>query len=212
LSQYWQFTETACHDMKRESSCMTTHEFQDLERFRVPPGFRGRNGFVVLLWQLVQATLFGLSPQPLYGWRRALLRLFGAKIGRKVLLRPTARVTFPWKVEIGDCSWIGDHAELYSLDWISIGRHAVVSQRSYLCTASHDMDDLAFGYITAPITIGDQAWIASDVFVAPGVTVGRGAVVGTRSTVFDDIPSEFVAYGQPARAVRKRGAPKERSS
>lgn len=184
-------------------------EFQDLEKFRVPPGFRGRNGVVVLLWQFVQSTLFGLSPQPFYGWRRALLRIFGAKVGRKVLLRPTARVTFPWKVEIGDHSWIGDHAELYSLDRISIGRHAVVSQRSYLCTASHDMDDLAFGYITAPIKIGDQAWIASDVFVAPGVTVGRGAVVGTRSIVFDDIPPESVAFGQPARPVRKRGLSKE---
>ena len=117
-----------------------TREFQDLERFRVPPGFRGRTGFVVLLWQLVQSTLFGLSPQPLYAWRRALLRLFGAKIGRKVLVRPTARVTYPWKVEIGDCSWIGDHAELYSLDRISIGRNAAISQRSYLCTASHDME------------------------------------------------------------------------
>jgi putative colanic acid biosynthesis acetyltransferase WcaF len=189
---------------------MMTSEFQDLERFRVPPGFRGRNGLVVLLWQLVQSTLFGLSPQPLYAWRRALLRLFGAKIGRKVLLRPTARVTYPWKVEIGDCSWIGDHTELYSLDRISIGRNAVISQRSYLCTASHDMDDIAFGYITAPIIIGDQVWIASDVFVAPGVTVGRGAVIGTRSTVFDNLPDEFVAYGQPARAVRKRGAPRER--
>jgi putative colanic acid biosynthesis acetyltransferase WcaF len=190
---------------------MMAREFQDLERFRVPPGFRGRSGLVVLLWQLVQPTLFGLSPQPFYAWRRALLRLFGAKIGRKVLLRPTARVTYPWKVEIGDCSWIGDHAELYSLERISIGRNVVVSQRSYLCTASHDMNDFAFSYITAPISIGDQAWVASDVFVAPGVTVGRGAVVGARSTVFDDVPPETVAYGQPARAVRKRGA-KERSS
>jgi putative colanic acid biosynthesis acetyltransferase WcaF len=126
-----------------------------------------------------------------------------------VLLRPTARVTFPWKVEIGDCSWIGDHAELYSLDRISIGRNAVVSQRSYLCTASHDMHDVSFGYITGPITVGDQAWIASDVFVAPGVTIGRGAVIGTRSTVFKDIPPEVVAYGAPAKAVRKRCTPGE---
>ena len=180
------------------------HEFQNLEKFRVPSGFRGRSAPVVLLWQLVQSTLFGLSPQPFYAWRRGLLRLFGAKIGRKVLLRPTARVTYPWKVEIGDFSWIGDHVEIYSLDKISIGCHSVVSQRSYLCTASHDIHDIAFAYVTAPITIGDQVWIASDVFVAPGVTIGRGAVVGTRSTVFNDVPAELVAFGQPARAMRKR--------
>lgn len=158
----------------------------------------------MLLWQIVQSVLFGLSPQPFYAWRRALLRLFGARIGRKVLFRPTARVTFPWKVEVGDFSWIGDHVELYSLDKISIGSHSVVSQRSYLCTASHDMHDLAFSYITGPITIGDEVWVSSDVFIAPGVTIGKGAVVGARSTVFDDIAPEVVAFGQPARAKRER--------
>ncbi|QOZ11547.1 WcaF family extracellular polysaccharide biosynthesis acetyltransferase [Bradyrhizobium sp. CCBAU 51765] len=179
-------------------------EFQKLDQFRVPPGFRGRGAVVVLLWQVVQSTLFALSPQPFFAWRRFLLRLFGAKIGRKVLLRPTVRVTYPWKTEIGDYSWIGDHVELYSLDCISIGSHSVISQRSYLCTGSHDMADLAFSYITAPITVGDQVWIASDVFVAPGVKVGRGAVVGARSTVREDVPPEVVAIGEPARVVRDR--------
>ena len=182
-------------------------EFQKLDQFRVPPGFRGRGPVVVALWQLVQSTLFALSPQPFFGWRRFLLRLFGAKIGRKVLLRPTVRVTYPWKTEIGDFSWVGDHVELYSLDRISIGSHSVISQRSYLCTGSHDMDDLAFSYVTAPITVGDQVWIASDVFVAPGVKVGRGAVIGVRSSVLKDVPPEVVAMGEPARVVRNRLAP-----
>jgi putative colanic acid biosynthesis acetyltransferase WcaF len=197
-------------DVTRYPTCeiglyrLMPNEFQDLSQFRVPPGFRGRSGPVVLLWQLVQSTLFGLSPQPFYAWRRGLLRLFGAKIGHKVLLRPTARVAFPWKIEIGDFSWIGDDVQIYSLDRISIGCHSVVSQRSYLCTASHDFNDIAFGYVTGPITIADQVWIASDVFVAPGVTIGRGAVVGARSTVFDDVPPEMVAFGEPARAMRNR--------
>ena len=160
----------------------------------------------MVLWQFVQSTLFALSPQPFFAWRRFLLRLFGAKIGRKVLLRPTVRVTYPWKTEIGDYSWVGDHVELYSLDCISIGSHSVISQRSYLCTGSHDMADLAFSYITAPITVGDQVWIASDVFVAPGVKVGKGAVVGARSTVFRDVPPEVVAIGEPARVLRHRFA------
>jgi putative colanic acid biosynthesis acetyltransferase WcaF len=180
------------------------HELQRLDKFRVPDGFRGRSALVVLLWQLVQATLFSLSPQPLYAWRRGLLRVFGAKVGRKVLLRPTARVTYPWKVEIGDFSWIGDHVEIYSLDKITIGCHSVVSQRSYLCTGSHDINDTTFAYVTAPITIGDEVWIATDVFVAPGVTIGRGAVVGARSTVLNDVPAETVAFGEPAHPMRKR--------
>jgi putative colanic acid biosynthesis acetyltransferase WcaF len=182
-------------------------QFQNLDKFEVPPGFRGRSAPVVLLWQIVQATFFGMSPQPFFAWRRLLLRLFGAKIGRKVLLRPTARVTYPWKVEIGDFSWIGDHVEIYSLDRISIGSHSVVSQRSYLCTASHNTTDIAFSYITAPISIGDQVWIASDVFVATGVKIGNGAVVGLRSTVLKDIPSAVVAFGKPAQVTRNRHEP-----
>jgi putative colanic acid biosynthesis acetyltransferase WcaF len=190
----------------------TPREFQDLEQFRVPYGFRGRNGLVVLLWQIVQSTLFAMSPRPLYGWRRALLRLFGAKIGRKVLVRPSARIAFPWKLEIDDFSWIGDHVDLYSLDRISIGCHSVISQRSYLCTASHDMNDIAFSYITGPIVVADEVWVASDVFVAPGVTIGRGAVVGMRSLVLDDIPPEQVAFGQPAKARGPRLKVKASSS
>src|SRR4051812_6822744 len=88
---------------------------QDLSRFRLPPGFRGRSGGAVFLWQIVQASLFACSPQFAYGWRRLLLRAFGARIGRAVKVRPSVRITYPWKVEIGDRSWIGDHAELYSL-------------------------------------------------------------------------------------------------
>ena len=185
-----------------------TIEFQDLRKFRVPPGFRGRSGVVVFLWLLVQATLFGLSPQPLYAWRRMLLRLFGAKVGAGVIVRPTARITYPWKVEIGDFSWVGDHAELYSLDRIVIGSHAVVSQSSFLCTASHDYRDIAFSYVNAPITIGDQAWVAADVFVAPGVSIGRGAVVGARSLVLGDIPASAIAYGAPAAIRGQRARPR----
>jgi putative colanic acid biosynthesis acetyltransferase WcaF len=183
-----------------------TLELQDLTKFRVPRGFRGRSGIIVLLWQLAQATLFGMSPQPFYAWRRALLRLFGAKIGRQVIVRPTARITYPWKIEIGDFSWIGDRVELYSLDRITIGSNSVVSQQSYLCTATHDIHDIAFSYITAPIVIGDQAWVAADVFVAPGVTIGGGAVVGMRSTVLKDVPASMVAFGSPAEVRHERCA------
>ena len=89
--------------------------FQDLSRFRLPADFRGRSAVWVQLWWLVQATLFRLSPQFLFGWRRWLLRLFGARVGAGVLIRPTATITYPWKVAIGDHSWVGDDVVLYSL-------------------------------------------------------------------------------------------------
>lgn len=165
---------------------------------------RGRNGAIVLLWWFVQATLFRCSPQPMYGFRRLLLRLFGARIGKGVKVRPTASFTYPWKVSVGDHSWIGDRVELYSLDRIEIGAHCVVSQRSYLCTGSHDMTDAAFGLIVEPVCLLDGAWVASDVFVCPGVTIGTMAVAAARSTVMRDIPAEEVHAGTPARFIKRR--------
>ena len=105
---------------------------QDLSRFRLPPGFRGRSAMAVQLWWMTQATLFRLSPQFAYGFRRRLLRMSGANVGQGVLVRPTVTVTYPWKVSIGDRAWVGDHAVLYSLGEIEIGADAVVSQRAYL--------------------------------------------------------------------------------
>ncbi len=177
---------------------------QQLNTFILPKGFRGRSALMVQLWWLVQATLFACSPQFMFGWRRWLLSLFGAKIGRAVLLRPSVKVTYPWKVCIGDFAWIGDDVVLYSLGEIEIGEHAVISQRSYLCAASHDYSQADFPIVAKKITIGAQAWLATDVFVAPGVTIGRGAVVGARSSVFANMPEGMICYGTPAKAVKPR--------
>jgi putative colanic acid biosynthesis acetyltransferase WcaF len=180
--------------------------YQDLSSFRLPPGFRGRPGWVVQVWWLVQWFLFRPSPQVLYGFRRFLLRLFGARIGSHVLIRPTAQVTYPWKVSIGDHAWIGDEVVLYSLAEITIGAHSVVSQRTYLCAASHDTTRTSFDITASPIHIGEQVWLATDVFVAPGVTIGEGTVVGARSSVFHDLPAGMVCLGSPARPIRPRTA------
>lgn len=187
-----------------ESDLAMETRYQDLSRFRQPAGFRGRHAVVVQLWWLVSALLFRPSPQIAYGWRRFLLRLFGARIGRSVIIRPSVTVTYPWKVSIGDYSWIGDDVCLYSLGEIEIGRHAVVSQRSYLCTGTHDMQAIAFDISAHKITVADEAWIAADVFVHAGVTIGRGAVVAARSLVTRDLPSGMLCAGSPAIARRLR--------
>lgn len=177
---------------------------QDLSRFSLPPGFRGRSAVVVQLWWIVQSTLFAMSPQFMFGWRRWLLRLFGARVGRGVLVRPSVRVTYPWKVTIGDHAWIGDDVVLYSLGEIEIGEHAVVSQRSYLCAASHDYQQPDFPIYAKKVTVDAEAWLATDVFVAPGVTIGKGTVVGARSSVFHDLPPMMVCMGSPAKPVKLR--------
>jgi len=178
--------------------------YQRLDLFKLPDGFRGRPPWMVQLWWLVQATLFGWSPQFMYGWRRFLLRLFGAEIGKDVLIRPTARITYPWKVKIGNFSWIGDAVVLYSLGKILIGEHTVISQKSYLCTGSHDYTNTTFGISKHPIKIGSQVWLATDVFVSPGVHISDGVVVGARSSVYHDLPPGMICFGNPAKPIRKR--------
>ena len=133
-----------------------------------------------------------------------LLRLFGAKIGKDVLIRPGVRITYPWKLEIGDCSWIGDDVVLYSLGRIKIGKNSVVSQKSYLCAASHDYTKSSFDISSYPVTIEDEVWIATDVFIGPDVTIGKGAVVGARSSVFKSIEGGYVYAGNPLKIIKKR--------
>lgn len=177
---------------------------QDLSRFRQPRDFRGRSALTVQLWWIVQDTLFRGSPQFLYGFRNALLRLFGAKIGRKVLVRPTARIVYPWKLTIGDNSWIGDFAELYTLGPIEIGRNVVVSQHAYLCTGSHDIRSPAFDITAQPIVVEDEAWIAAGAFVFPGVNVARGSVISARAVLRQNSEANGVYAGDPARRIRGR--------
>lgn len=179
-------------------------EYQNIDKFRLPEGFRGRSALVVQLWWLVQSTLFALSPQFMFGWRRFLLKLFGAEVGANVLIRPSVRVTYPWKVKIGDSVWIGDYAELYSLGEIEIGSDVVISQKSYLCAATHDYNKVSFDMIDQKIIVEDQAWLATDVFVAPGVSIGRGALIGARSSVFSDMPEGMICIGSPAKPIKPR--------
>ena len=170
----------------------------------MPPKFRGRSAVVVQLWWLVQDTLFRFSPQPLYGWRSFLLRLFGAKLGVGVRFRPTARITYPWKLMVGDHVWIGDDCVLYNLADIIIGSHVAIAHGIYLCTGFHDYQRLDFPIDATPIIVKDEVWLTNDVFVAPGVTIERGVVVGARSAVLHNLPEGMVCYGSPAKAVKPR--------
>lgn len=179
-------------------------DYQDLSTFALPEGFRGKGALTVQLWWGVQATLFRHSPQIFYGWRRFLLRAFGAKIGKGVLVRPTARITYPWKVTIGDWSQVGDGTELYSLGRIEIGAHTVVSQGCYICAAGHDPASNSFAIYQSRVVIEDEVWLASQCFVMPGVTVRKGTFCKVRTLVTSDTEEGTVYAGSPGRAVAKR--------
>ncbi len=178
--------------------------YQNLKTFKMPKGFRGKSKFIVQLWWIIQSTLFRLSPQFMYSWRRSLLRLFGANIARNVLIRPTVKILYPWKLNIGEWSWIGNEVTLYNMAEINIGNNCVISQKSYLCTSSHDHTKSSFDIFAKPIIIKDEVWIASDVFIAPGIIIGTGTVIGFRSTVNKDLPPKMVCYGNPAKPIKPR--------
>jgi putative colanic acid biosynthesis acetyltransferase WcaF len=156
------------------------------------------------LWECVQLPFHPLRPRGLSRMRVALLRMFGAKIGKNVLICGGVRVHVPWNLELGDYAAIGDKVEIYNLAPIRIGAHTTVSQHTYLCASSHDYTRSDFPLYSLPITVGAQAWIAAGVFVAPGVTIGEGSVVGARSVVLRDIPPWTVAAGNPCKLIKPR--------
>ena len=155
-------------------------------------------------WQVVWLLLYRPTPRLFHPWRCLLLRLFGAKLGRAVHPYPSARIWAPWNLEMGDHACLSEGVDCYCVAPIRIGAHTTVSQYSFLCTASHDYTRADMPLVTAPITIGERAWITADVFVGPGVTIGDGAVVTARSSVFTDIPPWVVARGNPAVPVKAR--------
>lgn len=182
--------------------------FVDLRQYHEPGYEAGGSRVMMMVWWLAQAIVFPLSFHASHEVRRCLLRLFGAKIGQHVAIRPTVRFTYPWNIEIGDYSWIGDDTVLYSLAPIKIGRHCVISQESYLCTGKHALSDPRFSLVTGEIVIENGAWVAMDCLIGPGVRVGANAVIGARSTVLSSMPSGHICFGTPCKPMKPRPMPK----
>jgi len=169
-----------------------------------PRVLTSRNKLARAAWGFVWLLLFRPSPRIFHAWRCMLTRLFGAQVGKRIRIYPSTKIWAPWNLTMGDDSCLGPDVDCYCVDRIIIGRHAVVSQYSYLCTASHDYTDREMPLISAPIILGDRAWITADVFVGPGVTIGEGTVINARSSVFQDIGPWLVARGNPAISYKKR--------
>lgn len=163
-----------------------------------------KNKLARSIWQVIWLLFYRPSPRVMHAWRCFLLRLFGAKLGNSVHLYPSSRIWAPWNLEMGDHACLSEKVDCYCVDTIRVGAHTTVSQYSFLCTASHDYTRGGMPLVTAPINIGERVWITADVFVGPGVTIGDGAVVTARSSVFNDIPAWTVARGNPAVPVRAR--------
>lgn len=159
--------------------------------------------FLRVLW-MAGSLVFRLTPRPCFGLRRLILRTFGAKVGIKVHLYPSSQIYFPWNLEIGDHSSIGEWALVYNLGKVTIGKQATISQRVHLCGGTHDYLRADLPLMKLPITIGDAAWICADAFVGPGVTVGEGAIVGARAVAMKDVAAWTIVAGNPARFIKER--------
>lgn len=155
------------------------------------------------LWSLT-LPLFRFSPRPFFGWRRALLRLFGAKVGRLAHVYPSAHIYLPWNLTLGDQSSIGEWALIYNLGPVTIGDRAAISHRAHLCAGTHDYRDPTLPLLRLPIEIGSQAWVCADAFIGPGCRVGEGAVVGAAAVVVSDVAPWQIVAGNPARVIRAR--------
>jgi putative colanic acid biosynthesis acetyltransferase WcaF len=151
--------------------------------------------------------LIRLSPRPCFAWRRAILRLFGARIGSNVTVYSSTYLYMPWNVELEDWASLGEEVLVYSLGKVIVGRGATVSYRSHICAGTHDFRDPALTLLKPPVVIEEGVWIGTEAFVGPGVTVKAGAIVGARAVVVKDVEPMAVVAGNPARVIGRRLAP-----
>jgi putative colanic acid biosynthesis acetyltransferase WcaF len=168
---------------------------------------RGRPKLVEALWYLVKCALF-LTPLPFPSSLKCqVLRLFGAKVGKGVVIKPRVNVHFPWKLWVGDYTWIGEEVFILNFEPVTIGAQCCLSQRVFLCAGNHDYRSPTMPYRNRPIFIEDGAWVGAQSFVAPEVTIGSEAVIGAGSVVTRNQPPQMVCAGNPCVPVKNRWHP-----
>lgn len=155
----------------------------------------------MLLWELAWVGLCRWTPKPANGWRLLVLRIFGARIEGQPFVHQRARIAMPWNIELHPGSCVGDRTNLYSQDRIVLRAGALVAQEAYLCTGTHNLSDPAWPLMTAPITVGERAFVGARAVVLPGVSIGARAVVGACSVVTREVSPGATVAGNPARAI-----------
>jgi putative colanic acid biosynthesis acetyltransferase WcaF len=176
----------------------------DLSSFSTKGFDRGAGAWKEGLWRLVSLGLFEICPLKLSGLKCAVLRVFGARVGRGVVIKPNVKITFPWKLTLGNQVWLGEECWLLNLAPIEVEDNVCISQRAFLCTGSHDYTSPTFDLITRPIRVEQGAWLGAGVFVGPGVAVGSHAVLTAGSVATKNLEPFGIFQGNPAILARKR--------
>lgn len=176
----------------------------NLDGYRAIGLSRGRSFLVECLWRFVSAIVFQSALCPFYSVKRSLLRLFGARVGKGVLIKPRVSITFPWKLSVGNFSWIGEQVWIDNLDLVSIGDSSVLSQGVYICTGSHNYKNAAFPLVLKPIEIESQVWVGAKSILAPGIILQKGCVIAMGSVVTRSCESGMIYAGHPAMIQKVR--------
>lgn len=164
-----------------------------------------KNKLARLSWQIVSLFLFRPFGLKIFNpWRIFLLRCFGAKLHPKAIVYSSVKIWAPWNLQMDELACIGPGVDCYNVAVIKMGVKAIVSQRCFLCTASHDMTLIENPLIHAPIIIEDKAWIGAEAYLHLGITIGQGAVVGARGCVYKSVDPWVIVGGNPAKFIKKR--------
>ena len=181
----------------------------DLSKFSTGAFQRGASPLKESLWLLVSLVLFRLCPFSFSPLKREVLRAFGARIGNHVTIKPQVKITFPWKLTLGEHVWLGEECWLLNLERITIGNNVCISQRAFLCTGSHDYKLSTFNLIAKPIVVENGAWLGAGCWVGPGVTVGADSILTAGSVTTKSLGSGGIYRGNPAVFRRSRMASSE---
>jgi putative colanic acid biosynthesis acetyltransferase WcaF len=164
----------------------------------------GRGLFVRLLWYVCNATLFATWLLPMSGPKRGLLRLFGARIGAGVVIKPRVNIKYPWHLSVGQHCWIGESSWIDNLVDVVIGDNVCISQGAYLLTGNHDYKDPRFGFMGVPITLDEGSWVGAFAIVCPGAHLARNSIVTVGSVLRGETAPDGIYSGNPATRVRER--------
>lgn len=177
---------------------------QNLKEYKLPMNWGNNSHFIkIVIWRIFGLPLLASFIPGTY-WRKLLLRIFGASIGKGGRIKPYVKVTYPWKIIIGDHCWIGEEVWIDNLDFIKIGNNVCLSQRVYLCTGNHDYKSLNFNLITKPIRIEDGSWLGACSIVLPGSKIGRNSVISIGSLIKGETTENSIYTGSPAEFKKER--------
>ena len=178
--------------------------FFDLSKFSNTEYRSGRSKLVEIIWYFCSLIFFESGWFPVFGLKVQILRLFGARIGRGVVIKPHVRIKYPWRLTVGDHCWIGQNSWIDNIEDVSVGSHVCISQLAYLCTGSHDHRSQFFDLIAKPITIRNGAWIGAGAIVLGGVEVQANSIISAGSVANKNVEEGTFVGGNPAKPFGRR--------